>query len=458
MNRFRSLLLLVASLLPALAWAGEIISGPMLGYRAHREVFMWLETKDAKTVRLEYWLKSDPATIHQLEHADVPHHPGGGQIHQFVPGLLKMGAAYDYRILIDGESQELAAPATFSTQDLWEWRKPPPDFEFLVGSCAYINDPEYDRPGDGYGKTTQTFELMADSDAEFMIWTGDNWYWREPDYNSISGLWYRPSHDRAIPEMQKLLGSMHHYATWDDHDFGPNDSNWSYEYKDTALEIFKAYWGNHTYGETANPGVYSKFYWGDAAFFLMDNHYYRDAAGMDQDRYPPKTQWGKHQLEWLKQSLMAAKKLNHFRFLFIATGNQMLQTAPFGEPHELYRREREELMDFIVENEITGVVFLTGDVHHSAMYRRQLGDANQWVYEITSSPLSSGAWTNADEVKGGDPYVIPGTLIGDQNFVKIALSGKGQKRALRVTCIDKQGEVRFEHVIRAIDLEPQQSE
>ena len=368
-----------------------------------------------------------------------------------------MGATYDYRIVIDGKEQALAAPATFSTQDLWEWRKPPPDFEFLVGSCAYINDPEYDRPGEGYGKTTRTFELMAETGAEFMIWTGDNWYWREPDYSSISGLWYRPSHDRATPEMQKLLGSMHHYATWDDHDFGPNDSNWSFEYKDIALEIFKAYWGNHSYGEAANPGVYNKFYWGDAAFFLMDNHYYRDAAGLDQDHYPNKTQWGRHQLEWLKQSLLSAKKLKHFRFLFIATGNQMLQTAPFGEPHELYRREREELMDFIVENEITGVVFLTGDVHHSAMYRRQLGDANQWVYEITSSPMSSGAWTNADEVKGKDPHVIPGTLIGTQNFVKVAITGKGSKRALTVTSIDKDGEIRFEHVIRALDLEPQVS-
>src|SRR5690606_33382736 len=156
--------------------------------------------------------------------------------------------------------------------------------------------------------------------------------------------------------------------------------------------IFKAYWGNHSYGERANPGVYNKFYWGDAAFFLMDNHYHRDAAGLDQDKHPEKTQWGRQQLEWLKQSLLAAKELKHFKFLFIATGHHSLQSEPRGGPHELYRREREELMDFILENELTGVVFLTGDVHHSAMYKRQIGDQGQWVYEITSSPFSSGSW------------------------------------------------------------------
>ncbi|MEZ5415315.1 MAG: alkaline phosphatase D family protein [Opitutaceae bacterium] len=442
-------------LLPAVVFAaGSIISGPMLGYRAHREVFLWLETKDAKEVTLTYWLKDQPDARQTIIHREVEPHPAGGQIHHFRPGLLKMGGEYAYSITIDGVEQTLAAPAVFATQDLWEWRKPPPDFSFLVGSCAFINDPEFDRPGPGYGKTTRTFELMGESGADFMIWTGDNWYWREPDYDSISGLWYRPMHDRAIPEMQKLLGAMHHYATWDDHDYGPNDSNWSYEYKETALEIFKAYWGNHTYGERANPGVYSKFYWGDAAFFLMDNHYHRDAAGLDQDKHPEKTQWGRQQLEWLKQSLLSAKELKHFKFLFIATGNQMLQTEARGEPHELYRREREELMDFIVENEITGVVFLTGDVHHSAVYKRQLGDNGPWVYEITSSPLSSGSWNVESSDKAQDPYVIPGTLVGDQNFVRVDLRGQGKARELLVTCIDKQGETRFTQVITLAELQP----
>ncbi|MCC6414611.1 MAG: alkaline phosphatase family protein [Opitutaceae bacterium] len=439
-------------LLPTLALAaGSIVSGPMLGYSAHREVFVWLETKNADEVSLTYWPHGQPDSAQTITHARTSAHPAGGQIHHFRPGLLEPGTTYDYTLAIDGVPQALG-PLAFTTQSLWEWRTPAPDFSFLVGSCAYINEPAYDRPGEGYGKTTRTFELMGESGANFMVWLGDNWYWREADFDSVSGLWYRPMRDRAIPEMQKLLRSMHHYATWDDHDYGPNDSNWSYEYKETALEIFQAYWGNHSYGERANPGVYSKFYWGDAAFFLMDNHYHRDAAGLDQDRHPEKTQWGRPQLEWLKQSLLAAKELKHFKFLFIATGNQMLQTEPRGEPHELYRREREELLDFIAENKIAGVVFLTGDVHHAAMYKRQLGAPGQWVYEITASPLSSGSWDVEHSIKAQDPYVIPGTLVGDQNFVRVDVRGQGKARELVVTCIDKQGATRFTQVIRLADL------
>ena len=141
-----------AMFLPVLSWAGEIVAGPMLGYRAHREVFLWLETKDAHKVTLQYWVRGEsPDTAQTLTHRDVAPHPAGGQIHHFVPGLLQMGTTYDYTLSIDGELQSLAAPAEFTTQDLWEWRKPPPDFSFLVGSCAYVNDPAYDRPGEGYG-------------------------------------------------------------------------------------------------------------------------------------------------------------------------------------------------------------------------------------------------------------------------------------------------------------------
>lgn len=450
--RLGLLCLLSAGLFPA-AFAGSIISGPMLGYRAHREVFLWVETKEVQKVTLDYWRAGQPETKRTLEQASPAVTPAGGQITHFRPGLLELGAKYEYTLSLDGVKQDFPFPTTFQTQTLWEWRTPPPDFKFIAGSCAYINDPAYDRPGPGYGKTTRTFELMGDSGADFMVWLGDNWYYREPDYDSISGLWYRPQHDRAIPEMRKLLASMHHYATWDDHDYGPNDSNWSYEYKAETLKIFQAYWGNPSYGEPGNPGVYTKFYWGDAAFFLMDNHYHRDAAAINQDTHPEKTQWGRRQLEWLKQSLIQAKELKHFAFKFIATGTQVLQTEPRGEGHEFYRREREELLQFIRENEITGVVFLTGDVHHTGLYRRQLEKDGPWIYELTSSPITAGATDVLKSEKAKDPYVLKDTLVGDQNFTTVEVRGPKDARELVITCIDKQGGVRFTHKVPLADLQ-----
>lgn len=33
------------------------------------------------------------------------------------------------------------------------------------------------------------------------------------------------THSRSVAELQPFLASTHHYAIWDDHDYGPNDSD-----------------------------------------------------------------------------------------------------------------------------------------------------------------------------------------------------------------------------------------
>lgn len=451
--KLRSFLLAAAcaAVFAVSATAGQLLWGPMLGYRAHREVFLSLEVKDAKSVSLEFWLAGRPETKRTLTQDNPPVNPAGGQIVQFRPGMLEMGADYEYTVRIDGEAIATAAPAKFKTTTLWEWRTPPPDFSFLLGSCLFVNETRYDRAGEPYGKTLRTLELAAESGADFMIWLGDNWYYREVDWTSVSGLWHRVQHDRSIPQIQKLLGVMHHYATWDDHDYGPNDPNWSYEFKDVTLGIFQAYWGNPTYGSRELPGVHTKWTWGDAAFILMDGYFYRDDAQLNQDT-TDKRIWGQRQFEWLKQSLLQASESGHYTFKFVGTGTQVLQTVVASSSHQDYRREREELLQFIADNNITGVVFLTGDVHHSGVYRRRLRPNGPWVYEITSSPLAAGSWNVENSPKAADRTVIKETLVGDQNFVQVRVTGEGAERALVVTSTDKQGVQRFEHTIKATDL------
>ena len=230
--------------------AGTLVSGPMLGYRTHREVLVWLETRDAAEVSLTYQLLPDasapagtgesvpppapaPVTItHRVPAATLI----GTQPQKFVLPLLEMGRRYTYSISIDGVPKTFAYPLTFQTTDQWEWRKAPPEFSFIFGSCAYLNDPAYDRPGKPYGHGTEIFRHMVESGADFCLWGGDNLYLREADYSSRSGIWYRYSHDRATPGLQKLWAAMHHYATWDDHDYGPDNANSSFELKDVTLE------------------------------------------------------------------------------------------------------------------------------------------------------------------------------------------------------------------------------
>ena len=108
-----------------------------------------------------------------------------------------------------------------------------------------------------------------------MLWLGDNVYLREVDWWSEEGIAYRYGHNRAEPALQPLLAAVPHYATWDDHDYGPNNSDRSYVLKGAALETFTRYWPAAARGLPGVPGVFTQFQWGDVEFFLLDDRYHR---------------------------------------------------------------------------------------------------------------------------------------------------------------------------------------
>ncbi|HEX9785512.1 MAG TPA: hypothetical protein VGA56_22605 [Opitutaceae bacterium] len=78
--------------------AGHLVSGPMLGHRAHREVTLWLETEDARSVTIDYWLAGNPGTKRTITFAEPPATPAGRQIINTRLGLLEMGAIYRPRL------------------------------------------------------------------------------------------------------------------------------------------------------------------------------------------------------------------------------------------------------------------------------------------------------------------------------------------------------------------------
>jgi len=433
--------------------AGSLVSGPMLGYQAHREVMIWVETKDARKVTLDYWLAGQPGTRQTLTKSGLRATPAGGQISQFRAGLLEVGARYEYELSVDGQKQSFPYPLTFKTSPLWEWRTPPPDLKFIYGSCAFLNEQSYDPPGKPHGNDPAVFPQMADSGADFMVWGGNNWYYREPDFDSVSGLWYRAQRDRATPDLQRLLAAMPHYATWGDHDYGSNGSNRSFEFKDETLKIFRSYWANPGYGEADNPGVYHKFFQSDAAFFVLDDRYYRDDDHLDPAAATAmKTQYGARQRDWLKQSLLSAQTLQHFTFKFIVTGGRVLTGfGGEGETFAHYAAEREDLLKFIKDHGISGVVFLSGDVHFTELAREKVG-ATQWVYELTSSPLTSGVNSGAEAGRKGDAHRVAGTQVVGQNYCTLALHGPKDARVLTIACVDQQGVTRWTRDIPAAEL------
>jgi alkaline phosphatase D len=112
-----------------------------------------------------------------------------GSVHTLRLKALEMGTTYLLRNMVRMTKKwNLNKPLQFTTKTIWEWRTDPPAFSFLAGSCLYVNDSLYDRPGKPYGQGTDILLTMAKSNANFMLWLGDNTYTREADYTSESGL------------------------------------------------------------------------------------------------------------------------------------------------------------------------------------------------------------------------------------------------------------------------------
>ena len=216
-------------------WAQpRVISGPMLGPVELRDAKVWVEVSpEVKTVSLQYNKKGEPKISKTINYKGEL----GNDFNPiyFTVGGLHFNTTYQYKIWVNGKPT--TKTGEFTTKDLWQWRKPVPDFSFLTGSCSYFNEPVFDRPGTPYVKDSSIFESMAKEKSDFMLWLGDAWYTRDVDYYSEWGLWYRASHDRATPGLQNFLKAMPHFATWDDHDYGPNDIGGNYILKETSRNV-----------------------------------------------------------------------------------------------------------------------------------------------------------------------------------------------------------------------------
>jgi alkaline phosphatase D len=415
----------------------SIISGPMLGQVELRTATLWLQVSaDVSSVTLIYWKVGRPETFWQKNYdGDLgkEFNPIGIEI-----GGLDLNSHYEYQFILNHVKS--TAAGSFYTKDLWQWRKPAPDFSFLTGSCAYFNDPVYDRPGKPYGGDSVIFETMATDTASFTLWLGDNWYTREVDILSSWGLWYRASRDRAQPVLQHLLKAMPQYAIWDDHDFGPDNSGFSYGLKEVSRKIFMKYWCNPFYGED-NKGIYSQISYSDVDLFLTDDRYFRSADEMEDSiggkPNPDKHFFGDKQLKWLEDALVQS----HATFKIIVIGSQTLNPLSTDEGFYKYSFEYQTLMEFLSRSDTKGVLFLTGDRHHSEIIKTER-PGNYDLYDITVSPFTSGV----SRVRGAEtnnPSRVPGSLVEERNYAKIGVEGKKNDRILKVQFRGVDGKILY---------------
>jgi len=420
-------------------------AGPMLGYVEMQEANLWIQTTKPVEFEVKYTI-ADQDEGEWVSYEGITKKEESNTAHIKLKDL-EYGTTYKYDLYLDGTKVVLPYKTEFTTQELWQYRTSPPDVNIAMGSCLFINDKQYDRPGDPYGQGTDILKEIPKKDPDIMLWLGDNVYYREPDFYSVKRMDYRYKDARNTPQMQRLLAEAVNLAIWDDHDYGPNNADRSYRMREEALQIFKRYWANPDYGINGTSGVFTRYKYSDIEFFFLDDRYHRAPNRLDKKDKPF---FGKEQLQWLKDGLAGS----YATFKIIVVGNQV--TNRFNEHESLYAygAEYDNLMNYLNEQDIPGVIFLSGDRHFTELLKTTRGN-DYPIYEFTSSPLSSSTYGSLDESEEyKNPQRVDGTLFyQDQNFGMMRVTGKEDNRKLILQTYDSKGKKVWQKTIHESELD-----
>jgi len=349
----------------------RLMEGPMVGGVTPDSITLWGRASGAFELQVEYG--TDPELASPMQSAPV--HVTAETDHTARITLTGLAPAtrYFYRFRVDGIADRYAlVPASTRTAPAGQT-----PFRVAFGSCAR-HQLDVEQP---------IFRAIDAAEPDLFFWLGDNIY-----ADTISPWVFAEDYrrQRAIPSNQPLLRRVPQLATWDDHDFGLNNSDRTNPVRDAALAAFRNYWANPAYGLPDCPGVFFQYAYGGVDFFFVDGRYYR-SPNADADG-PQKTMLGDCQRQWLYQALAASRA--PFKVLVGGSGWSS-EDGPTGDTWGAFLHERNALFDFIRDRGIEGVFCLSGDTHFGEVNCIPWSERGGYdFYDFVSSPLAQHTGTS----------------------------------------------------------------
>lgn len=268
---------------------------------------------------------------------------------------LQSNTSYYLNILVDNAPQ-LTEPyphfKTFPSPDAAQ------EFSFVVLTDASTS----------IKHAPQTFVNAGAENPAFVILGGDFPHGKsltiEEKRANFKAI-YSPATSPSIASFVRAILRQYPVAhVWDDHDFGPDNSDKTFALKNESLQVLSEYFPTYP---MSRYGDWQKFRYAQTEIFMLDSRSQRDPNSdpntltksmLDGDHLGADGQW-----EWLTQGL----KESTARWKFIFSPVAFNPTTKPEDDWAVFPAERRRLVEYIQQNHITGVVFLTGDVHIGAI-------------------------------------------------------------------------------------------
>ena len=343
------------------------IAGPLTGDVRANQVTLWMyapiKSKCTFSYRAEGSSKADAKTgeLTALSNqaAKVP-----GQILKSTVVGLSPDTRYQYQVTIDGKADP-SWKGSFKTAPL---EGTPTAFRMAITSCMHIK------------RAQRSWNLLLAEQPDLHLTVGDTHYadTTDPTIQFQHHLAYRRK-----KEFANVLRQVPTYAIWDDHDYGPNNSDGTAEGKEFSLAGWKQAWPNPASGTPDTSGAFFKFSRGDVDFFVVDGRYHRSPNELpDNDK---KRMLGDAQFEWLLSGLKNSKA----KFKIIASGSVLHHSKVDG--WRIFTFSRHRLFDAIKKHKISGVMYIGGDMHQSLVWQHHESDRVGYpMIEIMSSGITNG--------------------------------------------------------------------
>jgi len=260
----------------------------------------------------------------------------------------------------------------------------PEDFEAPLETVAFgsCNRDELPQP---------LWDEIAFQLPDLWIWAGDNiytdWYAGDDRRGGITAAeWAAKRYEAQFnrPDYTAFREAFPILGTWDDHDYGKNNAGAEYELKTVTEELlldFLEVPANDPRRE--RPGVYGSHVFGpegkQTKVILIDNRYFATGPGAEEPSL-----LGEAQRQWLASELTDSGAELHL----IVSGTQVLSQEHRWEKWDQYPETRQWLLDLIVERQVPGVIFLSGDRHFHEISRLELDGLPYPLIDLTSSGLT----------------------------------------------------------------------
>ncbi|MEW5848220.1 MAG: alkaline phosphatase D family protein [Myxococcota bacterium] len=342
--------------------------GVSAGAMRDTSLVLWSHTSDNTPKTLRVWRAGRAAGEVMLAHEETLTPNDGGYLKTRVDGLAP-DTRYFYAFFVGGNGaftarSEIGQVKTAYPDD-WKW-------PITVAATTCTNQ-QY--------APFKALQLTAREELDALIHLGDMVY----ADGSATIEEYR-EHWRttlADPGYRALLPTTGMYITWDDHEF---DNNLNPETLSASrMAAAKDAYFESLPNERGEDGrVWTSYRWGHTAeLILLDCRTERKPSTLETEQ----TYLSREQMEWFKQTL----KDSPCHFKVVLNSVPMCQMpepwwALPGDRWQGYTHAREEILQFIEQNGVQNVWFLSGDFHLGFIGRLEREGFRRTMWDVAVGP------------------------------------------------------------------------